>query len=187
MSSPQKSVTFWACTLFLLAAAALATAGACGGETEEGERVCQPGTTQACTCSSGTNGAQVCGDNTWQACVCDGTPVCQSGATQACVCPGGATGAQSCSNNTWGSCTCSEQPPQKEHGDLCTAPSYDCGNGTNLICVVDAPGDSQGICRVTCQLNTSCVEDDQSWAAGDTSCCDVGNGTSACFAPFSCD
>lgn len=178
----------------LLLGCFLTLAACSGGSDGDGDgdngtpRVCQTATTQACTCTDGAQGAQTCAQDTWGSCVCDGTPVCQTGATQGCVCTNGASGSQTCSSEQWGTCACADPPPtNKTHGDLCTAPNFDCGTDSQLTCVVDSQGDEQGICRVACQNNLSCTGNDQSWDAGDTHCCDVENGTSACFAPFVCN
>ncbi len=159
---------------------------ACSGDGDDSSNlVCQSASTQACTCTDGSSGAQSCSANAWLACVCDGSPVCQAGATQACVCPNDATGTQSCSNSNWGSCAC-ESPADPGYGEICRAPNFQCDIASNLFCITDNVGDSQGICRVPCQNDLSCVDNDLSWNAGDTDCCNVLDGSSACVAPFTC-
>jgi len=122
---------------------------------------------------------------------------CKTNDTRACLCSGGMPGAQSCVNGTWGACSCGVNPdqpdantshpdqpdarpsPTHEHGDLCKAPDFDCGDD-GLVCVVDHQGDTQGMCRRSCTTFSDCLHDDSARSKFDTDCCDIANGTSAC-------
>jgi hypothetical protein len=68
----------------------------------------------------------------------------------------------------------------KHHGDICTAPDFDCGQNTNLVCVVDQQGDTQGVCRYACGSFSDCLNYPDAHNRFDNSCCDIGNGTSVC-------
>ncbi len=142
------------------------------------------------------------------ACATDDTS-CSLNDTRNCICAGGAAGAQSCdANGKWGACNCGgggggggtgggggggggggtggggggggSNTTLKHHGDICTASAFDCGSTTNLVCIVDHPGDSQGSCRLACSTFAECLNNADARAKFDTSCCDVGNGTMTC-------
>ena len=123
---------------------------------------------------------------------------CSLNDTRSCQCAGGATGAQTCdANGDWAVCACASGGgggggggggsgsgsggggTVKKHGDTC-ATQTDCGSGTNLVCVVDHPGDSQGICRLACSTFSQCLGNPEALHLFDTACCDIGNGTSTC-------
>jgi hypothetical protein len=125
---------------------------------------------------------------------------CKTNDTRPCLCPGGTSSSQTCSGGGWGACVCGgnpggpdagggphgntpDAPPQgnkPKHGDICKAPDFDCGTGTNLVCVVDQQGDTQGVCRLACGSFSDCLQDSQASSKFDTDCCDIGNGSQVC-------
>ena len=109
----------------------------------------------------------------------DPDPVdCETDQTRQCTCSDGATGAQVCDNtNAWTSCSCTMST--FHHGDVCHAPDWDCGTG-DLVCILDAPGDTQGICRLACSGPTDCAQDAATRLHFDLECCDVTNGSRVC-------
>jgi hypothetical protein len=71
-------------------------------------------------------------------------------------------------------------PSGPKHGDICVAPAFNCGTNTNLVCVVDRPGDSQGTCRAACNGFSTCLQNDEARKMFDNDCCDIGNGGRVC-------
>ncbi|MFT5434268.1 MAG: hypothetical protein ACI9OJ_004981, partial [Myxococcota bacterium] len=57
----------WTCASLML----LQPAG-CSSETAAGDQICEPGGTQACSCTDGKSGAQSCAEDGqgWMDCVC---------------------------------------------------------------------------------------------------------------------
>jgi hypothetical protein len=85
-----------------------------------------------------------------------------------------------------------EPTPTIKHGDICVAPAFDCGTGNNLVCVVDNPGDSQGVCRLACSNFSACLNNDEARSMFDNDCCNIGNGGRVCdqdefYPPGSCN
>jgi len=48
------------------------------------------------------------------------------------------------------------------------------------VCVVDHPGDAQGICRLACNSFSTCLSNSDTSSMFDTDCCDIGNGGRVC-------
>ena len=112
---------------------------------------------------------------------------CGDNETRACVCTGGVAGAQTCTGGAWSVCSCDEgggdggggggggEPDAGgggdtvHHGDTCFAPE-DCGVGTDLICIVDNEGDTQGVCRAECGDFSECLQDPDASGQFDTDC-----------------
>jgi hypothetical protein len=120
---------------------------------------------------------------------------CKTNETRPCVCPGGAPSSQTCKAGGWGECVCGAPggpdasmhtggpdaaPSGPKHGDICVSPSFSCGTGNNLICVVDHQGDTQGVCRFACGSFSDCLNNSQASSKFDTDCCDILNGSRVC-------
>lgn len=134
------------------------------------------------------------------ACATDSSS-CDLNETRACVCPDGQPGAQSCdASGDWTACSCTggsgagggggggggggsgggSGGATFKHGTICTSPNFACGTANNLVCTVEEPTDSQGVCRLSCSTFGDCLNNADALNRFDTDCCDIGNGSRVC-------